>query len=63
MFWEGSKLLVTENKRTAPSLLSPGSVFGRLTATYEMKTKIANDVRALRTPQALPVTDGEEVSA
>jgi|APCry1669192319_1035405.scaffolds.fasta_scaffold37364_1 5-methylcytosine-specific restriction endonuclease McrA len=41
MFWEGSKLLVTENKRTAPSLLSPGSVFGRLTATseYEMRSR------------------------
>ena len=29
--------------------------------TDEIKTRIANDVRALRTPQAIPVHDGEEV--
>lgn len=31
--------------------------------TDDMKNEIANAVRALRTPQALPVTDGKEVSA
>jgi len=38
-------VLVLERKRTEPSLL----------------LKIANDVRALRTSQALPLTDRKEV--
>lgn len=55
---------VIENKRTAPSLAPTGSVFGLLVAIsdYEIKNKIADAVRATRTPQVIPVHDGEEVS-
>lgn len=58
------------SKRTAPLLVDAGLVFGRLTATAalypfteDMKSMVATAVRAPRTAQALPVTDGKEVSA
>lgn len=55
--------VVVLNKRTAPSLLTPGTVFGRLTATSEYKMRQRPAVRAPRMAQALPVTDGKEVIA
>jgi hypothetical protein len=47
---------VIENKRTAPSLVLIHPFIDA------MKNKIADAVRATRTPQVIPVHDGEEVS-
>ena len=60
-------MLVTENKRTAPTPIPENSVFGRKSNkwpfTDEMKNEVAKAVRALRTPQehSIPVRDGLEV--